>query len=353
MGSGFLLLPANAGVTQTNVRWDLSGLPQGSVGVINAGEGEVTLSGGGEALARQWILAGPAGRYEAPGDVPFTGYWLGQPPFDPQVEMAWNAKAYAALAKHYRYMDPPPPYRVFIKMLDSPPFGGGSAGPGAFLMSMAEGKPRPDVRGTFFHEMSHQWVGGLTDDSDLGGWFGEGLNTHYSTVLPIKYGLVTVQTYLDEVNEVARGYYESKGAGMPLKDVAAIGFGDEMIRRTPYNRGAIYFADLDARIRAKSRGKRNLDSVVLPLFAARAKGGPLTTQTWEAAVEKELGVAAVADFRAMVLDGAATITPPSTAYGPCFHRVETPMKSGVDGREIKGFQWERVARVTDEKCGAF
>lgn len=350
MGSGFLLLPTNAGTTATHLRWDLSGLPPGSVGVINAGEGDMTLKGPASELARQWILAGPAGVYHAPGGTPFTGYWLGKPPFDPEAEMAWAAKAYAGLAKHFRYLDPAPSYRVFIKMLDSPPRGGGSAGPGAFLMSLMEGVPR-EVRGTFFHEMSHQWVGGLKGEN--GPWFSEGLNTHYSTVLPIKLGLVSAADFGKELNGVARGYYEGKGAKLSLAEIANIGFGDEQIRQTPYRRGALYFAELDARLRAKSGGKRDLDAVVLPMMAARAKGTPITVASWEAMLQKELGPAAVADFRAEVVDGTKRIEPASDAYGPCFRRVESPMTSGVDQSKIAGYQWERIAGVPDAACGKF
>jgi hypothetical protein len=102
LGSGFLLLPFDPGTTTNEVSWDLSRMPSGSLGVISAGEGDVFVPGPPAKLDDQWFFFGPMGRYVAPGDIAFTGYWMGKPPFDPKVEIPIAAKGYAALAVSVR-----------------------------------------------------------------------------------------------------------------------------------------------------------------------------------------------------------------------------------------------------------
>jgi predicted metalloprotease with PDZ domain len=67
---------------------------------------------------------------------------------------------------------------------------------------------------------------------------------------------------------------------MSAAEVAKIGFKDERIRHTPYERGFLYFADCDARIREASKGKRKLDDVILELFARRNAGEKITQADW-------------------------------------------------------------------------
>jgi hypothetical protein len=353
-GGGFLLLPENVGTNSSHLHWNLSGLAEGSIGVISSGEGDVDIPGPPSNLNEQWMLAGPAGSYRAQAGSPFFGYWLGKPPFDAAEEMAWSARAYAYLAISFRYLDPPPPYRVFIKTMDSAPYGGGSAMPwpgGGFLLGIGtayrHGQNLTEIRETFFHEMTHQWTGHMQEE---GSWFTEGLTVYYSTILPLRGDLETVDQYGKTINDLALRYYESPSRNWTEEKISQSGFSNEDARQTPYRRGALYFADLDFKLRASSSGKVNLDTVLYPLFVARSKGTPLTQEAWETMLMRQLGPDAVTDFRNSVINASKTIVPASGAFGPCFSRETTPASPLADSSIAVGYRWKRISAIPDEHC---
>jgi predicted metalloprotease with PDZ domain len=244
-----------------------------------------------------------------------------------------------------------PPYRLFIKVVDAPPLGGGSTGTHSFLMSMTETATTSEPRSTFFHEMTHQWVGDMSGRATS--WFVEGFTVYTTATLPFKSDLVGEDSYIKEVNSEAKRYYTAKGTGLSMARITAVGFADEDVRYTAYTRGAMYFASVDAQIRRRSGGKRSLDSLILPLFFARQKGAPFTQATWEAAIGKELGPRAVDAFRAEVIDGRKSIVPASNAFGPCFRRFTESMISEANGRKVIGYQWKRIPGVAAKRCREF
>jgi hypothetical protein len=266
-GSAFLLLPENGYSNLTHLHWDLEGLAPGSIGVISSGEGAVDLSGPPSRLNEQWMMAGPAVVSRSVAGTPVTGYTLGQPPFDAGVEMLWIARAYRYLAQSFRYLDPPPPYRVFIKTMTSPPYGGGSAMPwpgGGFLMgigtSYRKGQDVTQIHETFFHEMTHQWTGHMDEDAT---WFSEGLTVCYSVLLPLRGGLETVEQYGRAIDDLAK-YYRSSFRHWTEEKINQSGFGNEEAREIPYRRGALYFIDLDAKLRARIPRKNNFGQGPVP-----------------------------------------------------------------------------------------
>ena len=87
----------------------------------------------------------------------------------------------------------------------------------------------------------------------------------------------------------------------------------------PYDRGSLYFATVDADIRARSGGKRSLDDIVRTMLDTRRAGKPMNEALWRTLLEAELGKPGIAAFEAML--AGATITPPSHAFGPEFHRT--------------------------------
>ena len=115
----------------------------------------------------------------------------------------------------------------------------------------------------------------------------------------------------------------------------------------PYNRGALYFADLDAKIRAKSGGKRKLDDLLAPMFVSREKGAAFDHEAWKAMVGGELGPDAVATFEKVVLGGEMFV-PDAGAFGPCFTRE--PAAYDVGGVQVQGYRWVRLASVPDAVC---
>jgi predicted metalloprotease with PDZ domain len=125
------------------------------------------------------------------------------------------------------------------------------------------------------------------------------------------------------------------------------GVGGASAQNVPYTRGSLYFADVDAQIRAASGGRRKLDDILLSLFA-RIKGGERVDQNvWVAELTKEIGPSARAEFDSVIVRGK-TIVPSSNAFGPCFER--RPATLSAAGQTLEGFEWVRVGSVLESRC---
>jgi hypothetical protein len=351
-GSGFLVIPENGGVGSSQVRWDLSDLEAGSLAASSFGDGDFTLAGSPAQLIQGWYMAGPAGRFPATGDLDgFSATWLGTPPWNAMLSMAETARIYAYLGNQFTALGPPPRYRVFVRILETPPFGGGTALTNSFMLSRGPAQPNEGTQGpqgVLFHEMIHGFVGGIDGPQGVTSWFSEGLTSWYTTQLQLRGGFDTVDEYGAAINEIAREYYANPARNWSAARIVEVGFSDNDIRHLPYRRGELYFADLDARIRARSNGARTLDSVMQEVFARRAQGGTFDHAVWRQIVTGELGPEAAAEFDALILDGTATIVPASDAFGPCFARQ--PTRWTVEGRTVEGYRWERVPGVPDAQC---
>lgn len=350
-GSGFLVIPDHVKGGVSRVTWDLSGLPAGSVGIASFGEGDAQVTGPPARLQQAWYMAGPVGRYPAHGqDHGFSAAWLGSSPFDPAAESAWSAGLYTYIADELRYLKPPPPYRVFMRFLDTPPVGGGTALPNSFMLSQASGRREPGKEGprrTLAHEMMHQWTGGIDAPQGVSSWFSEGLNTYLTAIIPKRGGFTSVADYAEEVNDIAEGYWAQPARTWTAERIAKAGFGDEGVRHVPYNRGALYFADLDARIRAKSKGERRLEDALQPVFVAREQGQRFDHAAWKAFVVRELGPGADEEFEARILRGEL-FKPDPNAFGPCF--ALTPRTYDHEGETLAGWAFVRNPGVSDATC---
>lgn len=353
-GSGVTLLlePKTGSIRSTRVIWDLSTLPQGSTASMSHGDGSFTVAGGPSELLQDWFLVGSLGSYPARGDKNFKAYWLGVPTFDAPSEMAWTARAHKYLVDYFPHLRPAKPYRVYLQFRDEEPYGGGTALYQSFMLSSgprAAGAPAVAPKSTLFHEMIHMWTGGIEAPVGISSWFSEGLTTYYEHVLPMRGGFETVAQYGEEINDLTQRYYTSKARNSSAIEITKVGFGDEEVRHTPYLRSALYFADLDARIRAKSNGARNLESLLFPMFLSREKGERFDQAKWIEMVTGELGPEEQGRFERLILEGADTLIPASDAFGPCFKLEPTTFKK--NGQDIAGHRWMRVASIPDQNCG--
>ncbi|MBA3905047.1 MAG: hypothetical protein C0522_15450, partial [Rhodocyclaceae bacterium] len=259
------------------------------------------------------------------------------------------AEVYAHLDRAFGYL-PAPRYRVFMRFLDTPPFGGATALTQSFMLSRSSGPLDPKAEGprrTLVHEMTHQWTGGIEAPQGVSSWFSEGLTTFYTALLPMRGGFTSIEAYGEEINEMAAGYWGSPARDWSAERIAHAGFGDESIRHIPYNRSSLYFASLDARIRAKSSGKRKLDDMLRPMFVSRQQGVRFDHDAWKKMLARELGPDAVAEWERVILEGEMFI-PESNAFGPCFRR--TPKTYSVADKPVEGYAWVRVPSVPDATC---
>ncbi|MCW1984349.1 UNVERIFIED_ORG: putative metalloprotease with PDZ domain [Sphingomonas sp. R1F5B] len=345
-GGGFLLLPENRDALPARLHWDLSAMARGASAAISYGAGDVVVPGGAQALADSWFMAGPLGHWPATGTRDgFAGTWLGQPVFDVPTALARAGAAHRYLQGYFPHLKGQRAYRIFVQFRDAAPYGGGTALDQSFMLSrgpLAPGEQSEMPSSLFFHEMIHQWTGQIDAPSGISSWFSEGLTTYYEDDLQWRGGFESADAYLAAVNRLARRYFTSKARNMAAADVVKIGFGDEEVRHIVYYRAAMYFHDLDARIRAHSQGQRTLESVLFPLFLSREQGARFDTEAWLAAIVRELGDESERDrFKRLILDGTDTLDPLSDTFGPCFARVAAQWDT-PHGR-VDGWQWQRAA----------
>lgn len=351
-GSGFLLLPKGAKTSRSHLRWDLSDLPDGSGARTTFGDGDTLVEGPPSRLMQGWYMTGPFGHYEGQGDsAGFNAAWLGHSPFDAASEMAWAADAYAYLGKAFGYLDPVPPYRVFMRFVDGAPCGGGTALGASFMYArcaLPQGETAPSPRETLVHEMVHMWVGGIEGPQGVTSWFTEGLTTHFTRLMMLRGGLDSVEAYGVHINRSAQALYGLAAQDMSAQEIVAVGFADGDIRHIPYHRGAFYFADLDARIRERSNGTRTLDTVLRPMFEARQAGQTFDHAAWVALISAEIGPGAGEEFEARILRGEA-FAPHPNAFGPCFVRRDKTYE--IEGRgPVDRYEWVRQTDVPDDLC---
>jgi predicted metalloprotease with PDZ domain len=234
-----------------------------------------------------------------------------------------------------------------MRYLETPPIGGGTALNNSFMLSTGVGGKDTKPRATFAHEMIHMWVGGIEGPDGVTSWFSEGLTTYYTALLPARGGFFTPEEQAAQITAIAKGYWAAPARNWSAAKIAEAGFTDEITRHVPYNRSALYFADLDAKIYAKSKGERRLIDMLQPMFEYRNKGSKFTQAAWVAMLTLELGPEAEKQFKNVIIDGK-DITPVADAFGPCFERRERVYDA--DKESVVGYEWVRKRGVEEDTC---
>lgn len=382
-GSGIFVMP-NDGVVYTDARfrWDLSDLAPGSI-TTSGQTDENDVRGPLTSLSNMFYMAGPLHRYPAKGERDgFAAYWHGEPTWDGQSVMAWVASMYEYMRKFFGETTPRR-YRVMGRMLPPPAYGG-QAFSNHFIFNAPEGARDSADSGPLLllaHETGHLFVRGLQNPGGGGpsnNWFTEGLNEYYAVALALRSGLARLDLVLDEMNLQTRNYYTNPRRSMPADSIAMFNpMTDGRAQNASYERGMLFWADMDARIRAHSNGRRNLDSVMVPLITrartlggeggvgsqARVGGQPgwFTPAELVDSLVKFGGPAARQMFDSVIVRGGR-IVPVSNAFGPCFELRPTKMPDRYTGSaiaattnlppvpEIDGYLWARVVSVPDSRC---
>lgn len=325
-GSTFLLLPTTATPHHLSVRWDLSGLPEGTAGVSSLGPGAADSEAPEPIarLARGFFMAGAIGRYpESGAGGPFFAAWQDAPPFDTAALMAWTGRLHDRYVAFFG-LDRAPPYGVFLR--PNPVNAGGGVGlANSFVTTFGPDTDPEELKFTLSHEMFHTFAPSLSAPGGLeSSWFGEGLAVFYARNLMLRFGQTSPEAFLNDLNFHAGRYYSSIMAEVPNSEVPRLFWADTRVRTLPYDRGSLYFAMVDDRMRKTSGGTRSLDDLMLAMVARQREGRALGNGDWEELLREHLGEEAVADFRAM-LAGRMPL-PASDAFGPCFRRTTRPLR---------------------------
>lgn len=314
VGNTFILLPETKADYRVALRWDLEGLGDGSSATSSYGEGDVDLGEGAAGrLSSTVFMAGPMKREpQAVGDAGFSAAWLGEPPFDARPLMAWTHRLHGWMSDFFAEPGEPP-YRVFLRF-NPINAGGGVALTRSFLVTYGQTTDPEDLKSTLSHEMIHTW----TQWDGRGQWYGEGIAVYYQALLPFRAGLISADAYLADINDTARRYYSNTLNDTPDDQIAPRFWEDSRIRVLPYDRGGVYFAVVNGRIRRASNGERSVDDLIQEVNRRRRAGETVDEGVWVALLVGELGEAGRSLHAAM--KAGALMTPEPGDYGPCFTR---------------------------------
>jgi predicted metalloprotease with PDZ domain len=141
--------------------------------------------------------------------------------------------------------------------------------------------------------------------------------------LPFRAGFISAQDYLTDLNQTALRYYTDSMIATPNDEIARSFWKDTRVRVLAYDRGALYFAKVNAQIVRESKGRRSLDDLILSLIAERRSGHPMTTGSWAAFLRKELGEPGVAEWREMLAGRRIDLA--SDTFGSCFIKTGLPV----------------------------
>lgn len=185
-GTTFLLHPpVLPEETDFSLRWDLSGLPEGSRGVWSLGTGDCE-----KRLTVSDILfsAYMAGQVKAIEEGKAGFYWFGETPFPAEACAGEITRLFNYMSKLFR--DKGGDYRVFTRR-NHFPGGGGTALTRSYIYAYGEGDAVTveELQSLLAHEMVHNWPTLRDDPPGAGTWYVEGSAEYYSTLIPLEMGI--------------------------------------------------------------------------------------------------------------------------------------------------------------------
>lgn len=315
----FLLLPVQAQSVDFHPVWELGDAPDGARYVSTHGPVPDMLAVAPMQVYATFFLFGNVhGQQEA--DAPFHAYWIGTPPFHVEAGVAWSARVYDLLRERFR--DPDAGRYTFLMRPYLRPRDGGGATRGGFMLEYGAGAMSDSARRIVFaHEIIHHFIQGLEGDSSAIAWFGEGLAELYKIRLALDEGLADPGEVAHEIQAMARAYYLSPLVNTPYDQVAGQRWAGGGAQGIPYNRGFMYFSDLDHRLRSASQGRTSLDNLVVAMLERHRDGQPYGEPEWRALLREALGAEGEAHLDRML--AGELIVPAPDAFGPCFQHEQT------------------------------
>jgi len=350
-GSFFLVLPELRGRYRMRVAWGAAQCPAAvrGEGMSTFGRAAPAYTVGELSSLRNAVYywGSPQETKIDDGPLHLRSAWFGKPAFDVAVAGAWAGKLFAA-ERAFFDDDDPDPYAMFVRVLESHADRANGMGQETSYLSWIG--PRTTfarrLKVNIAHEMFHRWLGlrlRLRGPEGTAYWFTEGFTVHYSNVVAFRAGLLSVDEFLESLNDIAARHFDNKRAGATNEEIWRGFFRDPALSIVPYTRGALYAVELDGALRAATRGKRTLDDALRELYlesrAAGARDG-LPADAVRRLVQKELGRAGLVRYDTVIVRGGPP-NPAADAYGPCFARRP---------RKPDGFEWVRVPGIDESTC---
>ena len=328
IGMTFFAIPQVTALYRLRIHWDLSRMGPGATAVSSLGDGDAEGPVGPVAsrMENMPLMAGLLQRAATPGDARFEAVWSGDPGFDLTPAMDWTEKLHAWMVNFFQTPDDPA-YRVFLRNNAARNPGGGVAFPNSFFATWGLRVTGDNLKQILGHEMTHTFTANA-----LGRWYVEGDAVYYQVQLPWRAHTVSTEAYLHDINLTAARYYTNLKIHGHEDEIEPNFFKDRWLNTLAYDRGALYFAKLDGMIRRKSGGARSIDDLMRVMVRKGRDGETITDDVWYGLIRKEIGEEAVDITKSMLVGGI--IVPASDDYGPCFRRLDTPIRRYELGFEL-------------------
>jgi predicted metalloprotease with PDZ domain len=275
-----------------------------------------------ERLGDTYLMCGElAQRHVRDGQLSI--WWLTSPGVDVAAFMHRLGATYRLMSETFGV--PSHPYRVFFR---THPHRGvnGSAHPASFVLGLNPEKPVATSRlyETLAHELVHEWLHLDGPDGEVR-WFNEGAADYYSLVVPHRAGFIDDAAFLSAVNLEARAGYANPRRQLTAGEAEPLFFTDFFAHWLPYTRGMFYLADLDARLRTATSGRRSVDHVVVEVTNRRGDGEQIGIAEWCAIVDQTLGENERQVIDQLVFAGVGR--PGPGAFAPRFEMFEASVPS--------------------------
>jgi predicted metalloprotease with PDZ domain len=233
------------------------------------------------------------------------------------------------IAAHHKFWgDPPEPFLVTVLPLESPAGRmslGGTALRSAFAFMATDNVEDMQLTRILAHEHLHSWIprrlGTMPQQNDaVDYWFSEGFTDFYTDRILVRDGLWPVEDGAKAFNDVLWNYAFSPVRNATNARVAEAFWRERAMGDMPYQRGFVFAALADDRVRRATRGERDLDDIVLAMKRAadavnEGTMAPPVRDLFVGAM-RSFGVDVAADI-ARYIEKGETILLPGDVWAPC------------------------------------
>ncbi len=178
-----------------------------------------------------------------------------------------------------------------------------------------------ELKLTIAEEFFHTWLGdGITfaEPEELVYWFKEGFSSYYGRLLLLRAGIISLNEYVDQYNQVLRQYFTSSVRYEKNERLVKEFWSDADLNKLPYLRGDIIAHNINSTIMKNSNGQKSLDDLIHDLYKrCRNEALILSNGSLSALIRFYAGDAVLSDIM-RTLNSKATLKVSGDALGPCF-----------------------------------
>ncbi len=251
------------------------------------------------------------------------------------------------IASHHGFWgDEREPFLVTVLPLKTTPGAsslGGTALGDAFAFFASDNVEGGQITRVLAHEHLHSWIprriGSMPEVDDTADyWLSEGFADFFTYRLLARDGGLTVDEFAKVANDVMWRYAFSPVRNAPNTQVIKRFWSDRDAGQLPYQRGFLFAALTDHRVRTATKGKFDLDDVLFGMKRDADAGGdrpPPVRQSFATNMRK-FGVDVTGDIERIIEKGE-TIALPSDVWGTC-----GPVSTSEIAEFDRGFDGQRT-----------